>query len=323
MFTILRTSGVRWLPLVACAALAAACTGSPGSSSSSSRPADFVARPDATRHDIEGKVVKVDAAQRRVTLAHGAIENYMEAMTMEFAVKEAWAFEAMKPGDTVRATLIVDGARSWIEGVSVSKGVTSTVPQGAWTPPAAGTPLPEVTLTDQDAKPLDWSRFHGQPLVLTFIYTRCPLPDYCPLMMQRFAALEKALAAAATAGASAGAGAGDPALAGTRLLAISVDPAFDTPAVLRAFGQRYATGVGPDKRFTRWQLATGAPDNVKRLAGFFGLDYFEEDGQIMHALRTAIVDSHGGVYRVFEGNSWTVDEILRDLKSLPPEPTAP
>jgi protein SCO1/2 len=303
------------LALSAASVLGAACSTSPASSVSSGTSAsrsasDFVARPDATRHDIEGKVVKVDAARRMVTLAHGTIVNYMGAMTMEFAVKEAWAFDAMKPGDTLRGTLIVDGARSWIEGVSVSKGVTSTVPQGAWTPPAPGTPLPAAALTDQDAKPLAWSRFHGQPFVVTFIYTRCPLPDYCPLMMQRFAALETATA-------------GDPGLAGVRLLAVSVDPTFDTPAVLRAFGQRYATGAGPDKRFTRWQLATGAPADIKKLAAFFGLDYFEEDGQIMHALRTAIVDSQGGVYKVFEGNSWTVDEIVRELKSLPPEPTAP
>lgn len=247
--------------------------------------------------------MKVDAAQRKVTLAHESIPNYMGAMTMEFAVKEAWAFQALAPGDRLSGTLVVDGARTWIEGVSVSKTPSaSTVPAGAWTPPAPGTPLPDVALVDQDAKPLAWARFRGQPLVLTFIYTRCPLPDYCPLMMQRFAALEKATAA-------------DPALANVRLLAITVDPKYDTPAILRAFGDRY-------KRSPRWTLATGEPADIKRLAAFFGLDYFEEDGQIMHALRTAIVDARGGVYKVFEGNSWTVDEIVRELKTLPASPPA-
>lgn len=297
--------------LASIVALGAACS-RPSSSSSASAAPDFVARPDATRHDITGKVVKVDAAARKVTLAHEAIPDYMEAMTMEFAVKEAWAFQALGAGDTVRGTLVVDGARSWIEGVSVNKASSAaTVPQGAWTPPAPGTPLPAVALIDQDARPLAWSRFRGAPFVLTFIYTRCPLPDYCPLMMQRLAALEKATAA-------------DPALAKTRLLAVTVDPAFDTPAVLRTFGARYATGDGPARPFTRLTLATGAPADIKRLAGFFGLDYFEEDGQIMHALRTAVVDDQGRLRTLVEGNAWTVETVLQELRAVPaPAPATP
>jgi protein SCO1/2 len=273
-----------------------------GDRSASSSADDFVARPGASRHEITGTVVKVDTSTRKVTIAHSAIPDYMQAMTMEFAVKEGWAFKAMGEGDTVRGTLIVDGARSWIEGISVTKvPLARTAPQGTWMPPTAGTPLPAVSLTDQDARPLAWDRFSGAPVVITFIYTRCPLPDYCPLMMQRLVAIEKATA-------------GDPALARTRFLAVSVDPAFDTPAVLRTFGLRFEAGTASTAPFERLTLATGAPAEVKRLAGFFGLDYFEEGGQIMHALRTAIVDSRGRVYRVFEGNTWTVDDILRDLR---------
>ena len=267
----------------------------------------FVARADAHRYELAGKVVRVDPGARKVAIAHEQIANYMDAMTMEFSVKEQWALKEMGVGDRVRAVLVVDGARSWIESPTITKvsGTTAaTAPRGSWVPADPGTPLPDVPLIDQDNTPFRLDRYRGHVLLLTFSFTRCPLPDYCPLMMKHFASIEKQTAQ-------------DPALASMRLLTVTLDPAYDTPAVLRAYGEKSATGDGPARRFSRWQLATGKPDDVKTLAAFFGLDYYQDQQRIIHSLRTAVVDRDGRVVKVFEGNEWTVEEVMRALRAVP------
>ena len=129
-------------------------------------------------------------------------------------------------------------ARSWIEGVSIVTrgdrvdGVVDAATRGTWAPADPGTPLPEVALVDQDGRPLSLAAWRGRPVLITFSYTRCPLEEFCPLMMQRFAAIEKATAA-------------DPALRPIRLLTVTLDPEHDTPARLREYGAKYATGRGP------------------------------------------------------------------------------
>jgi protein SCO1 len=264
---------------------------------------------DATRHAINGKVLKVEARTRTVTLAHDAIPGFMDAMTMDFKVREAWPFSeagALAAGDTLRGTLVIDGSRSWIEEVTVAKASgtdAATAPRGSWVPADRGTPIPDVPLIDQDGRALRFDRFRGHPVLMAFSYSRCPLPDYCPLTMSNFAKIEKATAE-------------DPALKGVRLLTVTIDPEHDTPDVLRAYGLKYATGDGGRQPFARWTLATGAPADVKKLAGFFGLDYFQEARLIAHSLRTAIVDPAGRVYRVFEGNEWQVDEVMSGLREL-------
>jgi protein SCO1/2 len=293
--------------VAAALSVAGGCSNAPGSSRTRN---DFVARADAKRYDLKGKVVRADLTARKVTLAHDAIPNYMDAMTMEFSVKEQWAIEQMGAGDTVHATLVIDGARSWIESPAITKGVTAAnAPRGSWVPADPGTPLPDVPLVDQDDKPFHLARFKGHLLLLTFSFTRCPLPDYCPLMMKHFSAIEKATAA-------------DSSLENARLLTVTIDPAYDTPARLRDYGAKHATGGGPGKQFSRWTLATGTAADVKKLAGFFGLDYYDSTDRIIHSLRTAIVDPDGRVVKVFEGNEWTVEDVMRELRAAKPPAAA-
>jgi protein SCO1 len=274
---------------------------------------EFVARADAKRYDLKGKVVRADLTARKVTLAHDAIPNYMDAMTMEFSIKEQWAIEQMGAGDTVQATLVIDGARSWIESPAITKAVTAAnAPRGSWVPADPGTPLPDVPLVDQDNTPFRLARFKGHLVLITFSFTRCPLPDYCPLMMKHFAAIEKATARDAS-----------PALKNARLLTVTIDPAYDTPARLREYGAKHATGDGAGKPFSRWTLATGAVGDIKKLAGFFGLDYYDSTDRIIHSLRTAIVDPDGRVVKVFEGNEWTVEDVMRELRTAKPAAARP
>ena len=260
------------------------------------------------RYDIKGKVVSVDKGQRKVTIAHEDIAGYMTAMTMPFAIKDDWAFGVLQPGDSVNAELVVDGSHSWLEGIVITQesadGSESLAP-GAAKEAAPGDEVPDFTLINQDGVRINLHQYRGKAVLLTFIYTRCPLPDYCPLMSNNFADIESALKK-------------DPALyGGTHLLSITIDPRNDSPAVMRSYGLGYVPEGGtPD--FGHWEMATGSPDDVKRIAEFFGLRYWEESGQIVHSLRTALVGPDGKVLKVYRGNDWKPDAVLADVKAAQP-----
>ncbi len=257
------------------------------------------------RFDLQGKVVGVDRGAGTVTVAHEAIPGYMPAMTMAYPLKDQWAFDVLKPGQTVTATLVVTSARSWLEGIVITEAPTpedaSLAPPES-TRPLVGVEVPDFPLVNQDGKRIHLHQFRGQALLLTFIYTRCPLPDYCPLMSRNFA---KILAQAE----------GDPALSHfTHLLSISIDPQYDKPAVLRAYALDCA---GTPHPFDHWDFASGTPQQVRKVAEFFGLQYWTEGGQIVHALVTALVGPDGKVAKVYRGNGWQPADILGDIRSLP------
>jgi len=257
------------------------------------------------RFDIKGKVVAVNKDAGTVTLAHDAIPGYMAAMTMDYALKDQWAFGVLKPGQTVTATLVVANDKAWLEGMVVSETprpeTTTLAPPESLSSPL-GRQVPDFSLVDQDGKRIHLHQYHGKNLLLTFIYTRCPLPDYCPLMSRNFAQILKQVR-------------GDSALSSsTRLLSISIDPKYDKPAVLRAYALDVAGSPTP---FDHWEFASGTPEQVRKVAEFFGLKYWNEGGQIVHALVTALVGPKGDVAKVYRGNDWQPTEVLTDLRSLP------
>jgi protein SCO1/2 len=257
------------------------------------------------RYPIEGKVVEVDVAGRKVTIAHGDIRGFMPAMTMPFVVleKDAALLQHVSPGDEVTATLVALDSRYWLEDlVIVRKGAPD--PNATAGPrarqPQAGDALPNVALVDQDGRPFRLADLRGRPVAVTFVFTRCPMPDFCPLLMTKFAAAQALLLK-------------QPALAsGTFLLTISFDPAHDTPEVLRAFGRPFQKTVPP---FTQWRLASGKDAAIRELGGALGLDYVEESRSFTHNLRTAVLDRDGRLRRLFTGNDWTPDDLVAELKA--------
>ena len=258
------------------------------------------------RYDLRGKVVAVDANAGTVTVAHQSIPGYMGAMTMSFIVKDQWAFKVLKPGQTVSATLVIVAGHSWLEGLVVTEegkpGSGSLAPPESVTS-ALGQEVPDFSLLNQDGKRIHLHQYHGKALLLTFVYTRCPLPDYCPLMSRNFAQIAEQLRS-------------DPKLsASTHLLSISIDPEFDTPSVLRAYGRDYAGSLHP---FDQWEFATGTPDQVRKVAEFFGLRYWIDRGQIVHSLVTVLIAPNGKVIQVYRGNDWQPAQVVSDLPKLPP-----
>lgn len=261
----------------------------------------FEATDQAKRYPLTGVVRDSDPKARQVTVAHEAIPGLMDAMTMSFAVKDTWVTGVAQAGDRLTATLVLDGARSWIEGVSLTKppeGTPTSAGANAADPvgPAAGTPLPTAALRDQGGRVVRASDFAGRDVIVTFIYTNCPLPDYCPRMMQRLNDAASRLRKADRRDE-------------VQMLAITIDPARDTPAVLTEYGRRHITGEDGDP-FRRWSLLTGEPEAIKAWASFFALTYEPDGTEIVHGLRTAVADREGRVVGVLRGNDWTTDDLM-------------
>lgn len=257
------------------------------------------------RYELKGKVLNVDRRGGTVTIAHDAIPGYMEAMAMPFALKDERDFKILAPDDRVRATLVVAGARSWLEDLVVTRESpdTSTVNAANSTEPKPGDEVPDFSLVNQDGKRIALHNYRGRALVLTFVYTRCPLPDYCPLMTDRFAEIDKALRQEPDSYPK------------SHLLSITVDPAYDTPKVLREYGARYTGGSGAAD-FERWEFATGSEAEVKKAATYFGMQYWQEEGQIIHLLRTAVVAPDGKLVKLYSGNEWKPAEVLSELRGV-------
>jgi protein SCO1/2 len=265
---------------------------------------DAPAPAGAARYPLKGKVVEVDAASRKVTVAHEDIPGFMPAMTMPFVVleKDQALLQGVGPGDEITASLVAPDSRYWLEDLVVVK---RGAPDPNATPPPRheahpGDAPPDVSLVDQDGRPFRLADYQGKAVALTFVFTRCPMPDFCPLMMTRFAAAHAALAK-------------DEGLAATtRLVTVSFDTTHDTPDVLRAYGAPFQKTKPP---FTHWALATGKEDAVRRLGEALELDYVEENRSFTHNLRTAVLDRQGKLRRLFRGNDWTTEELVAELKA--------
>src|SRR5690606_31239269 len=139
--------------------------------------------------------------------------------------------------------------------------------------------------------------YQGRWPVYTFIYTRCPLPGFCPLMMRRLNEVASSLASQ-----------------GRRddvwLLAVTVDPEHDRPPGLTAFGDRTIEAESDAGRYARTALLTGTPEAIRTLASPFQLTYEPAGDEIIHGLRTVVVDPDGRIVRTFMGSDWSAADVV-------------
>jgi protein SCO1 len=264
---------------------------------------------DAKRYPMKGKVVSVDKSKKKASIAHEEIPGYMEAMTMDFPIKNEDVLNTLTKDAEVQAELVVDNAKGeyWLENISV----TVPIEPGNSAAPLnknlvqIGQEVPDFQLTNQDGKRISLNDFRGRALAITFIYSRCPLPNYCILMSQHFSDLANQLQTNAELKDK------------IRLLTISFDPETDTPETLKKYGLGYL-GKNAKADFTIWHLATGTSQEVRQVADFFGLQYSVDEKdktQFNHTLVTIIIAPDGKVRRVFTGNDWTRDDLLKELQS--------
>lgn len=273
------------------------------------QPHERVPSPTERHYDLKGKVIAVDKEKHELTIAHEDLKDYMSGMTMPFSVKDDWVYEIATPGNEITATLIVDGTQSWLENIVITEdskpAAGAPVVEGA--DPNAGDQVPDYRLINQDGKTIRIQDYKGKALLLTFVYTRCQDPNQCTLMSSNFAAIDQELQKQPEIYAK------------THLLSISFDPAYDTPKVLRSYGASY-TGKYSDENFAHWEFASGSEDEVKGIAKFFGLRYFHDTSsgteQVIHSLRTAVIGPDGRIVKVYRGNEWKPDEMIKVIQGV-------
>lgn len=257
-------------------------------------------------YKLRGKVVSTNAAKGEVTLNHEAIQGFMEAMTMPYKLKDSSILGELHPGDVITADVLVsqdaDADVLLDHIVVVAQAKPDYKPTVFYHVPAPGDAVPDFKLRNQDGHAIHLGQFKGKTLLVTFIYTRCPLPNFCPLVTRNFAMVNKELA-------------GNPALyAKTHLMCVSFDPEHDTPERLWAYG---ATYIGADAKsaFAHWDFAVPAQPELLEMAKFFDVGITRgEDESITHTLSTTLIGADGKVVRYYPGNEWTADQVLADVK---------
>jgi protein SCO1 len=261
--------------------------------------------PDAPgrEYELKGQILAVRPERSEVVIKHEDIKGFMPGMTMPFKVKDTALLDGKQPGDLVTATLVVAEVEAHLR--TLEKTGHATVETAAPAPPPdirqPGDQLTDAKLVDQNGVDTSLAAYRGHRVALTFIYTRCPLPEFCPLMDRHFASVQKTITST-------------PALADVRLITMTIDPAFDTPAVMKT----YATRRGADPKI--WSFVSGEPSEVNRFGSQLGV-YVEHNPKdavdITHNLRTAVIDPNGRLVKVHTGNSWTPSELVADLTAVP------
>ena len=253
-------------------------------------------------------MVRTNSATGEVTLNHEAIPGFMEAMTMPYKLKDANILSELHPGDVITADVVVSqesDANVLLDHiVVVAQGRPDYKPTTQYHVPASGDVVPDFKMKNQDGRTIHLNQFRGKKLLITFIYTRCPLPNFCPLVTHNFAVIDKKLNA-------------DPSMKGkTHLLCVSFDPEHDTPERLKAYGEQY---IGNDAKsaFANWDFAVPDKTVLNEMAKFFDVGISNEPDQtITHTLSTTLVGRDGKVLRFYPGNEWTPEQVAGDVKSL-------
>jgi protein SCO1/2 len=261
--------------------------------------------PEPKRYELKGQILGIKPEDQEVLIKHEDIQGFMPGMTMPFKVREAKLLDGLTAGDLVTATLVYGGTDSYLSAIKKTGHAELEVPAE----PASsgfellkpGETVPDQLLVDQNGKPHPLSTLRGHRVALTFIYTRCPMPDFCPLMDRNFQQVQREIKKT-------------PALSDVRLVSVSFDPQFDTPPVMKSHAERLQADP------LIWTFVTGDREEITRFAARFGVSVERAENNpidITHNLRTAIIDAEGRLVKVHTGNAWTPADVLADLKATP------
>ncbi len=249
-----------------------------------------------------GVVQELGADGRTVTVSHEAIGDYMAAMTMPFRVKEAKELSGLHAGDQISFRLRVAGDKSWIEGIVKLEAapVRDRRPEGevaerAAKPVRRRHPLMDFKFTNELGQAVSLGDFRGQALAITFFFTRCPLPEFCPRLSKNFQEAEQKLGTMAGAPTN------------WHFLSVSFDTEFDTPEVLRAYGKMYAYDS------QHWSFLTGPAEEIGELARLSDVTFQRSGGSISHNFRTLIIDARGRLQMVFPTGGNLSDDIVSEI----------
>ncbi len=258
----------------------------------------------AQRYPASGLTISIDPPKQTVVISHESIPGYMDAMVMPFRVHDTAALNGLVPGVKVEFTLVVDKDSSWIEKLHVVEFrsaerdpelahelalIESITGKGQENKLAVGERVPDFSLIDQNNRATRLFQFSGKVVAINFIYTRCPLPDYCFRLSNNLARLQKRF--------------GDRMGRDLILLTLTFDPVRDTPAVMANYAHIWNADL------TAWHFLTGPLADVQRICGMFGVAAWQDEGILTHSLHTVVIDRNGKLVANIEGNVYTVKQL--------------
>lgn len=293
---LMQTFVVRYpvlMPLL-CLALASAACDRPKTADGSAR-----------FYQVRGIIRGFAPDRSTVSIEHEDIPGFMPSMTMPFSVKDQKEMADLKIDDAISFRMGVTDKDLFLDQVRkiaardlhlAAPSPTASAPSKTAARLREGDIIPSFTLTNQNGDPVMLDTFRGQPFVLTFIFTRCPVPTFCPRISNNFSELQDAIKADVGATGK------------TRLLSITLDPQFDTPGILKSYAEQQKA----DLRV--WTFATGERAEIDKLTQSFGVFVQPEGGTISHGLATALVGPDGKVVKIWRGNGWKPSEVVDELR---------
>ncbi len=252
-----------------------------------------------------GTIRVIPEGGKSIVIKHDDIPGFMPKMTMEFEVRDPGELKGLAVGDTIFFQLKADQDQSWVEGIRRA-GSNDPASAGPSDPSSMallhasqlkpGDVLPDAELMSEEGRAVRFSQFRGKAVAFTFIFTRCPLPDYCPRMSKNFGRAREILVERSDAPTN------------WQFLSISFDPEFDQPGVLTRYAYSYRGGL------TNGWLFAAAPTNVlKSIASQIDFRFGSAEGSFQHNLRTVVLDARGRVFQNFEGNKWKAEELAEAM----------
>jgi protein SCO1 len=281
----------------------------PGCGDGPGDPAEESIAEDARVFEVNGRIRGIASDRETLNIEHEEIPGFMAAMTMPFHLADPTLAEGLEAGDAVRFRYVVRARESYIDRIEklADDAVPSSPAGGGARRPAdprvprleVGDLVPDFRLINQDNEPFYLHEFEDKALVLTFIFTRCPVPDFCPLMSGNFQAIQDRVAEDTDLQEK------------THLISVTIDPEFDTPEVLAEYATRYTDDT------ESWTFATGGRDRIDEMTTRFSV-YIEDDPEsdnIDHALATVLIGPDRQLKNIWRGNAWSPDEVVADLKA--------
>lgn len=249
----------------------------------------------------QGRIVGFGSDGQTVFIDHEDIEGFMPAMAMPFSVQDSKTLAPFEMGDAIAFTLVVTKQTAWVENLKSIPETQLNLLQddvsasSSLLPLAQGETMPDLRLLNQDGNAFQFSDFDNQYLLVTFIYTRCPIPDYCPLMSRQFQKLQPELKDTF----------GDQ----IHLISISFDVDYDTPKILNDYASRYTRDL------STWTFATGSPQEIADATTLLGVTYTAEEAIFDHNLTTALLSPNRRILKFWRGNDWTTQDVLEEVKT--------
>ena len=258
---------------------------------------------NAKVYHLHGKVISIDQANSSVMIDGDEIPGFMGAMALPYPVKAKAEISKVNPGDEITADIIVPQGDEapYIQNIVVVKKAGGGASKSAITDnePQPGETVPDFALIDQNGKRIHLSSYRGKALLITFIYTRCPFPDFCPLVSRNFANIYAETKSSPELRAQ------------MRLLSVSFDPDHDTPAALRKYAKTFdgTTGGSP---YGRWEFAVIPKDELQKVTSFFGVTVAKNDGTLVHSMSTSVISPDGKIYSWREDTDWKPQDLIAE-----------